>query len=90
MDKLEVEENDLVITNEPRLLLTANSYRHKAVYFWKNLPLEIRTEKKFGRFKTTVKRWLLDRRDPDPDPDPSDPDPDSEERPGPLSQEAED
>ena len=65
---IEIHKNYLISTGAPRLLLTANSYRHKTVHYWNNLPVDIRIERKIAKFKTSVKRWLLDRQTLDPGP----------------------
>ena len=70
-DQIEVGENWIISTNNPRLLLTANSYRFKAVNYWNNLPEHLREEPSMGKFKVGIKRWIKDRRlDPDLDPEP--------------------
>ena len=60
-DRMDINEDLLILTGAPRLLLTANSYRYKAVGYWNSLPLDMRQETKIGRFKCSLKKWLLDR-----------------------------
>ena len=64
-DIIKINDDLTISTGAPRLLLTANSYRHKAVGYCNNLPLEIRQEVKIERFKRSVKKCLLDKQNLD-------------------------
>ena len=58
------EEDGIVTTSQPRLLLTSRAWRHKTTVNWNNLPNELRIETiNITKFKTKLKRWIRDRRE---------------------------
>ena len=62
-EKLGREENGILTTENPRLLITRQAFRANSVSKWNDLPLELRTENSIGRFKRTLKTWLRERRE---------------------------
>ena len=66
---LENEEDGIITTKPPRLLLTKEAFRCNSITNWNNLPMEIRTEQKLSRFKRNLKTWLKDRRSEGQEPD---------------------
>ena len=64
--KIEICEEEKLSTNAPRLQLTANSYRMKAVQYWNEMPMTMRSEVRISHFKKSVKRWILERHPQDP------------------------
>ena len=62
-EKFEILENGIVMTDEPRLLLTSETFRWKTTSRWNNLPMELRTELRLKRFKLDLKKWIRDRRE---------------------------
>ena len=77
--RIEIEDDLLISTERPRLLLTQGAFRVQAVALWNNLPDSIRTEGSLSRFKVLLRRWIIERRDDDDDDD-DDPDPDLDDR----------
>ena len=83
-DKIEIDENNFVSTQRPRLMHTTFGWRWRATELWNCLPGEIRQIESITNFKKQTKLWLISRRetdemememDPDqveiePDPDP--------------------
>ena len=61
--RVEIDDDLLVATERPRLLLTKGAYRVQAVSQWNNLPGTLRNETSISRFKVSLKRWLKERRD---------------------------
>ena len=60
-DKIHLENNDVVRTTNPRLQLTASSFRWNTTQNWNKLPSYIRSEVSLNRFKKSLKTWLRDR-----------------------------
>ena len=58
-----LEEDDIVTTQQPRLQITTRAWRTSTTAQWNNLPVELRAEQNFSRFKVQLKRWLKDRRE---------------------------
>ena len=69
-EKIQIADDGIISTRQPRLLLTTNSYRYKSVEFWNRLPDSIKAENRMSRFKIVLKRWLKDRDEPEPEPEP--------------------
>ena len=63
--KVSIDENDVLITNEPRLRNTAINFRHRTVKQWNEMPARIRGIKSLPRFKTNVKKMDSFRKDPE-------------------------
>ena len=61
-DKISMTEDYKLVTSEPRLLITAQSYRWKTVGYWNGLPEHLRTETTLKRFKSQLKTWIRERR----------------------------
>ena len=64
-DMITIETEDIISTKAPRLQLTGLSCRVRTVKYWNKLPGQLMTELNIGRFKKSVKRWIIDRRTPD-------------------------
>ena len=62
-EKLGRDENGILTTDNPRLLITRQAFRANSVSKWNDLPLELRTENNIGRFKRILKTWLRERRE---------------------------
>ena len=56
-DELKIE------TAEPRLLITARSYRWKYLSAWNSLPDELRFEVSIKKFKVGLKTWIKERQE---------------------------
>ena len=67
-EKITLEVEDTLFTENPRLSLTAEFWRCKSVRNWNNLPTYLRTELNLKRFKNGVK-YLIDRRSGSLEPD---------------------
>ena len=65
-EQIEVNDDRSVSTKQPRLILTANSYRVKATVFWNALPDFLKNEKCISKFKKGPKKWIFERIKPDP------------------------
>ena len=65
--KISVDENDMVLTNRPRLRNTETNFRHRTARQWNAMPARIRGIKSLPRFKMNVKRWIIQRRSRNPD-----------------------
>ena len=63
--RIDIDEDNLISTERPRLLLTKGSYRAKSASLWNNLPGYLRSETSVSRFKVLLKRWIIERRDLD-------------------------
>ena len=61
-DKIEVLEDKTLKTTPARLLVTGQSYRWRTNDDWNRLPESIRGLMSLRRFKTDVRRWILDQR----------------------------
>ena len=61
-EKIVPQENGILTTREPRLLLTKEAFLQNSISRWNNLPMEVRTDNNLGRFKRTLKIWIKDRR----------------------------
>ena len=60
-DRMILTDDQRIETNEPRLLITAQSYRWKTVGYWNALPENLRYETTLTRFKKQLKKWLRER-----------------------------
>ena len=58
-----LEEDGIMSTTQPRLLITSRAWRSKTTENWNRLPTEIRAETNISRFKPQLKRWIRDRRE---------------------------
>ena len=67
--RIEVDDNLLIATERPRLLLTQGAYRVRATPLWNNLPDYLRMEMSLSKFKVLLKRWLKERRNSEDDHD---------------------
>ena len=73
--RVKIDDDNLISTERPRLLLTKGSYRAQSASLWNSLPGTLRTETSVSQFKILVKRWIIERRDSETDMDPDlDPD----------------
>ena len=45
-------------TEEPRLIITQQSFRWRTTKHWNQLPIEIREIQSFPKFKLAVRKWL--------------------------------
>ena len=68
-EKIDIREEDKLGTKPPRLKITAQSYRCKAVSEWNELPIQLRSEDSLKKFKQQLKKWikLKDKEDKIPD-----------------------
>ena len=62
-DRIHLENDDLASTANPRLLLTANAWRCKSTLNWNRLPETLRSELRFSKFKSGLKRFMIERRE---------------------------
>ena len=60
-NKLQVEDNNMLSTQIPRLQITSQAYRCKTTSRWNNLPGTLREEESLQGFKRRLKRHLMDR-----------------------------
>ena len=67
-DRLNMDNDWILETNETRLRFTSRGYRWKTSKLWNELPGALRKEKSISRFKTLLKQWILDKRNKPPDP----------------------
>ena len=70
--QFEIEADDLITTNLPRLQITARAWRNNATEQWNNLPVDIRSQTNLTKFKPQLRRWLKDRREVFLQPEPPD------------------
>ena len=61
--KFQMDENNHIDTQQPRLLLTADAWRCKTVQHFNALPEMIRAELSISRFKRELKKWIIERRE---------------------------
>ena len=61
-NRMEVDTNELITTNEPRLLNTTTSFRWRTSKIWNTLLLELRSIGSLPRFKSKIKTWLINKR----------------------------
>ena len=66
-EQLTLDNDFIVTTNAPRLLLTSNSFKYRSIGKWNQLDLNIRNELSFPRFKKSLKNWIILQRPPEPD-----------------------
>ena len=59
---IEVTQDTLISTQHPRLNFTTNCFRWRGTADWNNLEQDLREEKSVGRFKTRLKRQIIDAR----------------------------
>ena len=62
--KFEIDEHDVISTSKPRLKCTKENFRHRTTGLWNSLPSEIRGILQFKRFKVSVMKWILGKRNP--------------------------
>ena len=62
--KFNLDDNNFVSTNIPRLQIVAANFRHRSVSYWNKLPQEIRDNKSLPRFKKCLKAWIVGNRPP--------------------------
>ena len=62
-DKLQIEDNIMLTTDAPRLLLTSLSFRCRTILLWNTLPEHLRKETKLRTLKKDLKIWIISRRD---------------------------
>ena len=60
--KLRTDEEDKITTDNPRLQLTAGTFRWKAVDEWRMLPETVTGQTEYLKFKRELKDWIKDRR----------------------------
>ena len=62
-ERIFLETDDTAFTSAPRLKLTADSWRCKTTLNWNLLPMELRVEMDFLKFKKALKRHLIMKRE---------------------------
>ena len=66
-EKLTIEDDELISTAQPRLLITKQTFRCNTVLTWNTLPDTLRAETSLVIFKKTLKKWLMESNDSLPD-----------------------
>ena len=61
-EKLQLEEQDNLSTNIPRLKITGTAFRCQATTIWNELPAQLKTEVSIKIFKRGLRLWILERR----------------------------
>ena len=56
-----------ILTTEPRLMFSKQSFLYRASRDWNSLPSHIRSNSKLGSFKNQVKSWILEERNRPPE-----------------------
>ena len=65
--KIKPGPDNTLLTSPARILTSKTSYRWKSTEVWNSLPVSIRAILSLCRFKTSVRKWILERRDIQPD-----------------------
>ena len=63
-DRLQIEDEDRISTEIPRLLLTELSFRCRTTTTWNTLPWTLRTMDTLKHFKSGLRTWILENREP--------------------------
>ena len=63
-DRIEINEENLISTQYPRLQNSLRGFRWKSTAQWNNMDPELREELSLPRFKKNVRRWIVNRRPP--------------------------
>ena len=66
-NKLRMDDEGEIHLPPPRLQFTLLGFTWRSVEYWNELPQEIRTLKSLPKFKRSIKKWTMDRRNIDPD-----------------------
>ena len=66
-DKIELDNQEKIVTTVPRLQFTENGYRWSATKTWNLLPPGIRGEMSLPVFKRKIKAWITEGRAVQPD-----------------------
>ena len=66
-EEYSITEDYTISTTQPRLQLTASSFKWRMTDKWNSLPVFMRTEKKLLTFKKQLKTIITERRPPEPD-----------------------
>ena len=66
-DEITTDNEMIISTSAPRLLMVAHSFRWKTVGLWNQMGQEIRTQLSLPKFKKMVKKWLKEQREIDPE-----------------------
>ena len=67
-DKIEIGNENLVSTQEPRLMHTTLSWRWRTTELWNRLPGDIREVGSLPKFKNLTKNWIISQRTPQLEP----------------------
>ena len=62
-EKVEIDENLDIHTEEPRLINTRTAFRWRTTSMWNTIPTQIRELKSLPRFKSKIKIWLIKNRE---------------------------
>ena len=61
-------DNELLITTKPpRLMLTSSSFKFRSIGQWNQLDVRVRQEQTLPRFKKSLKTWIIQQRPIEPD-----------------------
>ena len=66
-EQLNIDNEGIITTIAPRLILTSKSFKYRAIGSWNQLESNIRLEKSLPKFKKLLKSWIILQRPNEPD-----------------------